>query len=263
MHGRHAVVSTDAVVLHDVTVGYRFAPVFAHLSLTIPRGAFVGLVGPTGAGKTTLLKTILGIVPPTFGTALLDGRPAGRQRPGSVGFVPQGWEPDRGFPLTVEQVILMGLPPRSRLAPWFAATERRRARQVAARLGIDACLGHHVADISGGQLRRALLARALVSEPALLVLDEPTAAVDPGTQQEILDLLLERNRAGVTIVMSTHDLELVAAHLPRLVCLDRRIVADGAPGEVLSPALVDAVFGPKVVAATRGPASPEPHVRAV
>ena len=248
-------MSADAIALKDVTVGYRFAPVFAHLSLAIPKGGFVGLVGPTGAGKTTLLKAMLAIVPHSAGEILRDGGP--------VGYVPQGWEPDRGFPLTVEQLILMGLPARSRLTPWFSRAERRRAHDVAARLGIDACLRHHVADISGGQQRRALLARALVRKPDLLVLDEPTAAVDPGTQREILALLRESNSSGMTIVMATHDIDVVAAHLPRLVCVDRRIVADGAPAEVLSPDILHAMFGPKVVAAAGREPGKRSRVRAV
>ena len=234
------------VELIDVTAGYRFEPVFEHVTLEIGTGAFVGLVGPTGAGKTTLLRTILGTLPAAGGTVLIGGVPVRNASPPAVGYVPQRGTVDAYFPVTVEQVILMGATQGGRLAPWPSPRERGRARVLAERLGIGECLQHHIRDVSGGQQQRAFLARALVREPRLLVLDEPTANIDIRTQHDILHQLAELNDSGLTIVMTTHDLNAVAAHLPEIVCFNRGVVARGSPRAVFSDEVLRATFGERL-----------------
>ena len=237
--------------LAEVSAGYRTAPVFDALTLTVAAGAFLGIVGPTGAGKTTLLRTMLGSLAPLSGSVTLQGKPLTRRRRARIGYVPQRSVVDGYFPATVEQLVLMGLRER-RLPPWPTRDERRRACALAERLGIDACLGHHIRDVSGGQQQRAFLARALISEPELLILDEPTAGVDIRTQHEVLALLDGLNRAGMTIVMTTHDLNAVAVHLPDVLCFNRGLVARGTPAEVFTDAVLAATFGADMTAFRHG-----------
>jgi zinc/manganese transport system ATP-binding protein len=232
--------------LDRVAAAYRTGPVFRDLSLDIPAGAFIGIVGPTGAGKTTLLKILLGTLPPRAGRVLLKGETLGPGNRARIGYVPQRGAVDGWFPATVEQVVLMGLRGR-RLPPWPTRAERGRVREIAERLGIAAVLRHHIRDVSGGQQQRAFLARALVSGPDLLVLDEPTSGVDMRTQHEILGLLRELNRGGITIVMTTHDLNAVAVHLPTVLCFNRGSVAFGNPGAVFTDAVLARTFGEALV----------------
>jgi zinc/manganese transport system ATP-binding protein/zinc transport system ATP-binding protein len=232
--------------LHDVTAGYRLDPVFAHLSLAIPAGSFSAIVGPTGAGKSTLLRVCLGLVPVSAGRVLI-GDKSIKQGVTRIGYVPQHGTTDRFFPATVEEVILMGLASRS-YRPWFNRIERDQVHRIAARLGVTDCLHHHICDVSGGQQRRALLARALVCDPQLLVLDEPTAGVDLATQQICMALLDELNQQGITVLLTTHDLNGIAVHLPHVVCFNAGLVAQGAPHEVFSDAVLAETFGEALTA---------------
>lgn len=237
-----AEVVSYLLALEGVSAGYNGPPVFSDLSLGIEAGSFAAIVGPTGAGKTTLLKVMLGALPPFAGRVLLNGDTLGGANRARVGYVPQRTATDQYFPITVEQVILMGLRGR-RLPPWPTPDERRSAAELARRLGIAGVLRHHICDISGGQQQRTFLARALVSAPTILVLDEPTAGVDMRTQQEVLRLLDELNRDGITIVMTTHDLNAVAVHLPEVLCFNHGLIARGAPASVFTDAVLAATFG--------------------
>ena len=231
------------IELDDVTAGYRLNPIFAHLSLRLAKGSFTGIVGPTGAGKTTLLRAILGLIPPSAGQITVGGHPLAQVRPGMIGYVPQKGATDAYFPATVKQVILMGLAGSRHLPPWPTRSERSKAEALAERLNIAACFDHHICDISGGQQQRAFLARALIGDPELLVLDEPTAGVDLKTQHQILHLLAELNRQGVTVLMTTHDLNAIAVHLPRVICFNHGIKAEGSPDHVFTDTLLRDTFG--------------------
>ena len=237
-----ARVVSPLLALQGVSAGYGGVPVFRGLSLGIEAGAFAAIVGPTGAGKTTLLKVMLGALPPLAGRVLLKNEPLGGANRARVGYVPQRTATDEYFPVTVEQVILMGLRGR-RLPPWPTLEERRSVAVLADRLGIAGVLRHHICDVSGGQQQRTFLARALVSAPTILVLDEPTAGVDMRTQQEVLRLLDELNRDGITIVMTTHDLNAVAVHLPEVLCFNHGLIARGSPALVFTDTVLAATFG--------------------
>ncbi|MBV8398952.1 MAG: metal ABC transporter ATP-binding protein [Acetobacteraceae bacterium] len=230
------------LALERVDAGYNGIPVFSNLTLRIEAGTFAAIVGPTGAGKTTLLKILLGALVPLKGRVMLKGEPLGGANRAQVGYVPQRAATDAYFPITVEQVILMGLRGR-RLPPWPIPVERRAAATLAERLGILGVLRHHICDVSGGQQQRAFLARALISSPSMLVLDEPTAGVDMRTQQGILKLLDELNREGITILMTTHDLNAVAVHLPDVLCFNHGLVARGSPAAVFTDRVLAATFG--------------------
>ena len=196
---------------------------------------FLGVVGPSGAGKTTLLRAILGLIRPDSGRV---ARRAGLR----TGYVPQVGEVDLTFPLTVAECILLARAPH-RNVPWTTRHERERVDELLDRLGLDGLAERHLRDLSGGQLQRVFVARALLADPQLLVLDEPTSGIDVSTRHEVLHLLAQLHESGPAIVLATHDLNGLAAHLPRIVCLNHRIVGEGAPVDVLTPTVLETTFG--------------------
>lgn len=237
----------SAISLNDVTAGYEHNIVFTRLSLEIPVGRFAGIVGPTGCGKTTLLKTILGMQPIFSGDVLLHGHPLDKVRRKSIGYVPQLGSIDWTFPVTVEEVIMMGLYTGKRVLPWPSKGERERVQDLAHRLGIYEILRHHIVNTSGGQRQRAFLARALINSPELLVLDEPTSGVDIKTQHEVLHLLGDINDEGVTILLTTHDLNAVASHLPWVICFNNGVVAQGEPCDIFTNEILTRTYGGDIV----------------
>jgi zinc/manganese transport system ATP-binding protein/zinc transport system ATP-binding protein len=196
-------------------------------------GDFVGLLGPSGSGKTTLLRTILGATRLFGGTVTVQGVATSRKKP-RAGYVPQLETIDWNFPVTVEEVVMMGCTMNNPLFPWHRASNQRLARGMMERLGISHLRKRHIRELSGGQQQRAFLARALVSSPDLLLLDEPTSGVDIKTRDEVMHLLHDLNHQGITVILTTHEINAVAVHLPWLVCLNGHIVANGPPSEVIT-----------------------------
>ena len=215
-------------------VSYDGNPVLRDVDLTLRRADFVGVVGPSGAGKTTLLRLVLGTQRPTAGTVTrADGL--------RVGYVPQLETVSWNFPVTVRECVLMARP--GRLLPWATRAERAAVAEVLDRLGIGALAERHIRELSGGQQQRMFLARALLREPELLLLDEPTSGIDVATRHEMLHLLGHLHDEGTAIVLTTHDLNGVAAHVPDLVALHGTVVHRGAPREVMTPEVLERTFG--------------------
>lgn len=236
---------TDAaIVLRNVTGGYTNRPIVSDVSLEIPQGAFVGLVGPSGAGKTSLLKAMLGTLPRVSGEIILNGVPVrSGTPPAGIGYVPQTETVDWTFPVTVEQVVMMGRIRSMGMLPWASRKDRAAVAETLERLGIGGLAGRHIRDLSGGQQQRVFIARALIGSPRLVLLDEPTASVDIKTRDDILHLLVDLNLDGTTIVMTTHELNAVAAHLPWVVCVNGGIVAQGHPRDAFTNAILSKTFG--------------------
>ncbi len=222
------------VRLERATFAYGPTPVVVDVDLTLRADEMVGVVGPSGAGKTTLLKAILGCVRAVCGSVT-------RAPDLRVGYVPQVDTVSWSFPVTVEQVVLMAR--HARLLPWSSAAERRDAAALLDRLGIGDLARRHIRALSGGQQQRVFLARALLDRPSLLLLDEPTSGVDVRTRHEILHLLGELHADGLAVMLTTHDLNGMAAHLPDLICLNRTVLARGRPHDVLTPAVLERTFG--------------------
>jgi zinc/manganese transport system ATP-binding protein len=219
------------LVLQQVSAGYPEQPIFEELDLAVMSGQFAAIVGPTGGGKTTLLKTILGVLPCLSGTIHW-------ARPNAIGYVPQRESIDWAFPVTAQQVVLMGRHRHTSVWPWPTREDRRLAAELLERLGLVAFTSRHISQLSGGQQQRVFLARALIGKPDLLLLDEPTNGVDMKTQVELLQLLGELNQEGITILLTTHDLSTVASQVPWVICFNRGLVAQGKPEEVFTSTLL-------------------------
>jgi zinc/manganese transport system ATP-binding protein len=240
-------VTSPAVALTGVDAGYRREIVLRGLDLVVERGEFVGAVGPSGSGKTTLLRLLTGGAQRLAGDVRVLGQAVrGGRPPGRVGYVPQLDQVDWSFPLTVEQAVLLGLAADSARRPWYDREERARARGLLERLGLAGLESRHIGELSGGQRQRMFLARAMVRRCDLLLLDEPTSGVDLRTRHDVLHLLDDLNDEGMTILLTTHDLNWVAAHLPRVVCLNGSVIADGAPGAVFTPDVLERTYGADV-----------------
>jgi len=240
-------VNPPAVRLEGVTAGYAGTRVLRELSFTVEPGELLGAVGPSGSGKTTLLRLLTGQAETYAGTVRVFGEPVRRGRPvRRVGYVPQLDGVDWDFPLTVEQVVLLGLAADSRRVPWFSRAERRRVGATLDRLGLGGLGARHIRELSGGQQQRMFLARAMARRAELILLDEPTSGVDLATRHDVLHLLGELNAEGVTILLTTHDLNWVAAHLPRVLCLNGTVVGDGHPVEVFTPDVLRTTYGAEV-----------------
>jgi zinc/manganese transport system ATP-binding protein/zinc transport system ATP-binding protein len=240
------------VELKNITCGYDDKVVFRRLSLSLYRGQFAGLVGPSGSGKSTLLKSILGVGPVLSGEIYVAGQRVNGRTPAQVGYVPQIETVDWNFPVTVEQVVLMGFYRRMGFLPWPSRSDRRRVQELLDQLGIGGYTDRHIKALSGGEQQRVFLARALVGEPEFLVLDEPTAGVDLKTQHSMLHLLGELNRKGVTILITTHDLNAMARHLPWVICFNRGIVAEGAPEEVFTSSILSRTYDSEMAVIRQG-----------
>jgi ABC-type Mn2+/Zn2+ transport system ATPase subunit len=234
---------SPAIVLENVSCGYQRGHVLTDVDLRIPQGQFVGLIGPSGAGKTTLLRTMVGLVPRIDGRVEVAGRPVmPGMPPPKVGYVPQVGMIDWSFPVTVENVVMMGKQRQMGWLPWPSGRDKSDVAGILERLGIGQLARRHIRDLSGGQQQRTFLARALISDPEILILDEPTASVDIRTRDEILHLLAEINDSGITIVITTHELNSLAAHLPWVVCVNRGIVAQGSPERIFTGEIMSRTF---------------------
>lgn len=237
----------DLLELRGVSVRYGGRLALESVSLSIPHGAQVALVGPNGAGKSTLFKAMMGLVPLTAGEMLIHGRPACEYRD-PVAYVPQREEVDWRFPVTVFDVVAMGRYGRGRWLKRLTDTDRQVARQSLERLGIGGLAQRPIGELSGGQQQRVFLARSLAQEPHVLLLDEPFTGVDISTREATLELLQNLRDQSVTVMVSTHDLDLASARFDQVVLLNRRLISAGTPKEVFTQEHLHDAFGGQMVA---------------
>jgi zinc transport system ATP-binding protein len=231
-----ATAGDEAILaLRDVVFAYDREPILDHVSLEVGRGDFLAIVGPNGGGKTTLLKVLLGLLRPQ------SGRVERRTRPRSgLGYVPQFATFDRDFPLRVADVVRMGrLALRGALRHYDAADQAAVAAAIE-RLGLEHLAATAIGELSGGQLQRTLIARALVGEPEVLLLDEPLASVDAGFREVLVDTLADLHRR-LPIVVVTHDLTPFSGVVRQIACMNRRLHYH--PEGKLTPAMLEEVYG--------------------
>ena len=230
------------VRLKNLSCGYDKQEVLSDVTLDIMEGDFVGLLGPSGSGKTTLLRTILGAVDIYQGQVEVEGSLTSQKRP-KVGYVPQLETIDWNFPVTVQEVVMMGRTMDDRFFPWYRREDRMLAAEMMERLGISELAKRHIRELSGGQQQRVFLARALVGSRRILLLDEPTSGVDIKTRDDVMHVLHELNHQGITIIMTTHEINAVAVHLPWVVCLNGRVLAEGPPAQVITSETLKLTYG--------------------
>jgi ABC-type Mn2+/Zn2+ transport system ATPase subunit len=217
-------------------------PALRDISLTVHKGEKVALVGPNGAGKSTLIKLIAALEPAPPKTIKICGNPVGECHH-KVAYVPQRGEVDWRFPVTVRQVVMMG---RYVHMGWFqrpSAADREAVQQALATMKLLDLADQQIGELSGGQQQRVMLARSLAHHADLLLLDEPLNNLDVPTQEEIFDVMEHLAESGRTLIVSTHDLGALPMHFSRAVFLDREIVADGPPSEVLTPRTLLRAYG--------------------
>jgi zinc transport system ATP-binding protein len=234
------------IAVRDLTFGYGREVVLDRVNLEIQPRDFLAIIGPNGGGKTTLLKVMLGLLKPWSGR-VEHNLPGGG--PGRFGYVPQFSTFDKSFPLRVADVVMMGTLGRRGFLRPASKADRAAVDRLLARLGLSEIARAHVSEISGGQLQRVLIARAIVSEPRILFLDEPTASIDTESRGSLLALLRELNEE-IPIVVVTHDVTSIAPMVRRIACINRRLFYHGGPE--LSQEVLEETYGCPVELVTHG-----------
>jgi zinc transport system ATP-binding protein len=215
-------VSTPIIDIKEVRFAYSGETVLQDVTLKVYPGDFTAVIGPNGGGKTTLLKLILGLLKPAQGTITVLGQSPQKASP-SIGYVPQNTHLSGQFPITALDVVLMGkLDPRKRWAHHHPTADRREALAALEQLEMAAYADKRIGELSGGQRQRVFIARALVTRPALLLLDEPTSGVDTKGQADFFRLLKELNR-DITILAVSHDLLVISRYVKSVACVNRRL----------------------------------------
>lgn len=232
--------------LENVTVAYNGEPVLDNISLQVPHGARAAVVGPNGAGKSTLFKAMVGLLPLKRGRILIHGLPLGHHLD-CVAYVPQKDEVDWRFPVTVEDVVMMGRFGRLARLRRPGQNDREVVARSLEQMGIAHIASEPVGDLSGGQQQRVFLARALAQEPHILLMDEPFTGVDTATQETTLNLLDELHLNHVTILISTHDLNLASERFDQVLLINRRLIAFGPPDKTFTPDNLSKAFSGKLL----------------
>ncbi len=250
--------AANAIEVNDLTVAYRENAVLWDIDLSVPPGVLLAVVGPNGAGKTTLIKAILGLVRPAAGEVRIFGKPYDEQRL-LVGYVPQRGSVDWDFPTTALDVVMMG---RYGALGWFRRPghrERTLALEALEKVGMEAFAGRQISQLSGGQQQRVFLARALVQDARIYLMDEPLQGVDAKTERAIAILLRELRSAGKTVVVVHHDLQTVTEYFDWVLLLNVRRIAVGLVREAFTEENLRLAYGGRApLLATMGPAAPPP-----
>ncbi len=253
-----APVSGADVAIRGVSVGYPGQPVFEDLTLNIPGGVFTGIIGGNGSGKSTLLKTIAGLVKPSRGEIRIGGEPPQRAR-AFLGYMPQVSNVDWRFPITVRELVSMGRYQFSwyrRLGRLIRSHEDQIAVDRAlAMMDVQDLQDRQIHELSGGQRKRALIARALARQPRILLLDEPSAALDAVSDDHLFDVLCDLTDLGTSVVMTTHDLSTVIEHYSQVVCINSAeggVIAQGDPSSALTEDVLRRTFGRELAIISRG-----------
>lgn len=234
--------------VEHVSFAYNKENVLEDINLTVHQGDFVGVIGPNGSGKTTLLRIILGLLKPTVGQVSLFGKPLHQFREQSrLGYVPQkATTIETQFPVTVAEVVAQGRFARAGLLHRLRATDKRAIAHALHLVNMSFAKDRLIQELSGGQQQRVYIARALASEPQLLILDEPTVGVDIESQEEFYDLLAHlKKEKSLTLMMVSHDVDVVVNEVNKLVCINKRLVYHGSPTQFIKGDYLEKLYGQK------------------
>lgn len=231
--------------IHDLAVSYGPLVALAGVNATVEPGDIVGVIGPNGSGKSTLLKAIAGIVPVRGGQITHAGKRL-RQRQSHIAYVPQSEDVNWDFPLSAHDVVLMG---RFRSIGWLrrpGKEDRAQADAALERVGLAGLGQRHISQFSGGQQQRIFLARAIVQQPEIVLLDEPMTGIDVRNRSVLHGMIEEFSQNGAIVLMATHDLDEVRHQANSVLCLNRRMIAYGPTATTYTPATLKATFGGQV-----------------
>lgn len=231
-----------AIQVENLTVSIGAEPILNNLNLTVPQESFVAIVGPNGSGKSTLLRILLGLIQPTSGQVRLLDRAPSELPFQDLGYVPQLKTLDRSFPAIAIELVISGL--KRRWPLWIGKADRDLAMAALERVGAAHVAHQSVMTLSGGELQRIYLARVLIRQPKLILLDEPATGIDARGESDLYQLLeADHAKRKTTILMVTHDWAAAKHHASHVMLLQRRLVAFGAPAEVLTEANLNEAFG--------------------
>ncbi len=228
----------EVVLMEDIWVHYDSVPILEEVSLQVERGDFLGIIGPNGGGKTTLLRIILGLVKPDRGKVRVLGKSPERSRE-DIGYVPQQNLFDREFPISVRDVVLMGRYGRAGPLRRYSETDRSKALATLETVGMLNHKNRQIGTLSGGEQQRVFIARALVSEPKLLLLDEPTASIDPTMQTDFYELL-EKLSQRMAVIMVSHDVGAISIFVKKIACLNHQLFYHGS--KEIEPEILEATY---------------------
>ncbi len=228
----------DIVRLEHVWVNYGHTVALEDINLSVKEHDFLGIIGPNGGGKSTLLKVILGLVQPDRGTVAVLGNSPEKSR-NKIGYVPQYSNFDHNFPVSVLEVVMMGRYGRAGVLRPYGKSDRQAAARALERVSMLAHSGSQIGQLSSGQQQRVFIARALVSEPELLLLDEPTASVDTAMQTDFYELL-EQLKKEMTIVMVSHDIGAVSIFVDKIACMNVQLFYHGS--KEITPEILEATY---------------------
>ena len=235
-----------ALIVENLSAGYSgHKHAIEGINFAVEHGERIAIIGPNGAGKSTLFKVLAGLIPHATGEISLHGEDCHTSHT-MIGYVPQYDSTDWDFPVTVQDVVMMG---RIRKIGWFRFPRRRDWLAVESALqqvGMAEFGKRQIGQLSGGQRRRVFVARALVQETDMLLLDEPFGGVDVAAEHEILETLDRLQEANITVLLSTHDLNLATTQANRLLILNRRVIAYGTANDTLTPDVLSEVYGGRV-----------------
>jgi len=237
-------VRDDAAIveIRDLSFAYNGAPVFEKVNLTVRGRDFLSIVGPNAGGKTTLLKLMLGLITPQQGTVRVLGLPP-KKACSRVGYMPQSAALDLHFPVSVLDVVMMGHLGKGRQWGFYGKSEKTKASEALKLLEIENVRDRPFSDLSGGQRQRVLIARALVVEPELLILDEPTSNVDMAAERELFEVLSELN-TKIPIIVVTHDIGFVSNYVHTVACVNRKVVVH--PTSEITGEMISEIYGSEV-----------------
>lgn len=235
MQSRHNKNHTE-IEVDKVSIGYDNRFILADLSFSIPKGSITAIIGPNGSGKSTLMKAILGLIPFQKGKITIRNHSI-QDAYGKIGYVPQRFDIDRAFPITVSEFLELAL---------IHSEHRERIKEVLGEVGLNpSTVGRmQIGSLSGGQMQRVLIARAIMTDPDILFLDEPATGIDIAGEQSILELLEHlQSDHDTTIVMISHEINIMERHVDNVICLNRGLVCYGPPAKALTDKVLKQMYG--------------------
>lgn len=232
-------MNNTAIKIRNLSAGYDDTTIIEQINLSINHGDFFSIIGPNGGGKSTLLKAILGLIPIYNGSIRIYGQPPEKGRR-YIGYVPQHAQFDTKYPISVWDVVLMGRRTVRGMHPFYTKTDKHQAKHALETVDMTSFAQHHISELSGGQRQRVFIARALASNPKILLLDEPTASIDKEMKESIYHFLKELNKE-ITIVLVTHDVGVLSTFIGRISCLNRYMFSHD-DDKVLTKEMLEAAY---------------------